>query len=1043
MRLNKAHACGPPAHSKDGTNAAANFNLPDATKASQPDGQRRGSSFLRRRFGSVWTQQRQTTNEDSMKGPLGLRLLHSSPRPLIDLIFVHGLRGGSIKTWRKGNDPRLFWPKYWLPMEADLSNSSIHSFGYDSDWGSMTPSILNVHDFGRALYEEMKSSPSLRERPNSPIILIGHSMGGLVIKKAYILAHQDIAHQQIAERIRCIFFLATPHWGSDYASLLNSILKVSGFSSSREYINDITKGSTSAQLLNEDFGRYASNLRIYSFHETLPTIGVSSSLIVGRDSAILGVGFRNEVSRYMNANHREICKFDSPEDSNYLSLKSSLTSAVQDLLEDGELCVILFRGLGRAKYILVILSHEESSKLQLQKLQTFLGISTIPDEHYEKLEGSCQWLDERDDFREWRDAQDDLDTSHNANYNPSLYWVNANPGAGKTVLASHVVSQLEEFRLQRAFYHFHVGRKTSQSLAYFLRSVAYQMAASNTAVCDEVVKLYNEGFTFDPDNARAIWSKIFRAGILQLDVKVRLLSTKSAIERLCGQLVSVDKQASLVHIVHLTVREFLSSNDAEEFKISKPKSHERIALTCLQLLISPVMQPPRHRLLVGQKGPEQAASLLLDYSITQFSEHIFGASSESDQLLVALDKFLTTSILSWVERIVNRKFLHHLIQISRNFKGYLDRRVKYRSPLNRYVSNINSWAADLSRLATKFGIALTSQPQSIYFLIPPLCPAETAIYWQFGRSSDGLMVSGFKNTNWDHCAATLNFGAETAATVACDNNLISVGFESGDIHLYNHSSFQKERVIKHGAPIDLLLLDPLGSFVVSSSIKYLTAWDLEGNLLWQKRLRSRCIVLTSSLTIIAGVTMSWRAFRWDIATGEQIEEHLYPYQPFNPNSRLQVDMVKAPFKASFGHGLELLALAYRNGPTILGFTSDGFNLVDIVDHEMKIWSPAALVRKTMEEEINISEQAIISPVTKGQFVAFESSKIRSTVAHETLTAVFVGNYRGDVSVYDTVNTENSEPMAILYSHHGAMVKCLAVTNGDIIASGDVNGRVQV
>jgi hypothetical protein len=38
----------------------------------------------------------------------------------------------------------------------------------------------------------------------------------------------------------------------------------------------------------------------------------------------------------MDANHREICKFDSPEDSNYLSLKNSLTSAVQDLLKDGE-----------------------------------------------------------------------------------------------------------------------------------------------------------------------------------------------------------------------------------------------------------------------------------------------------------------------------------------------------------------------------------------------------------------------------------------------------------------------------------------------------------------------------------------------------------------------------------------------------------------------------------------------------------------------------------------------------------------------------------
>jgi hypothetical protein len=38
----------------------------------------------------------------------------------------------------------------------------------------------------------------------------------------------------------------------------------------------------------------------------------------------------------MNANHRNICKFYSPDDSNYLSLKNAIASVVQDLLRDGE-----------------------------------------------------------------------------------------------------------------------------------------------------------------------------------------------------------------------------------------------------------------------------------------------------------------------------------------------------------------------------------------------------------------------------------------------------------------------------------------------------------------------------------------------------------------------------------------------------------------------------------------------------------------------------------------------------------------------------------
>lgn len=100
--------------------------------------------------------------EEGIRGPEGLRLLRYSSEPLIDLIFVHGLRGGSVKTWRRGSDPRSFWPQFWLPMEPGFENVNIYSFGYDSDWASLKSSILNVHDFGQGLLEEMRDTPYFR-----------------------------------------------------------------------------------------------------------------------------------------------------------------------------------------------------------------------------------------------------------------------------------------------------------------------------------------------------------------------------------------------------------------------------------------------------------------------------------------------------------------------------------------------------------------------------------------------------------------------------------------------------------------------------------------------------------------------------------------------------------------------------------------------------------------------------------------------------------------------------------------------------------------
>ena len=124
---------------------------------------------MRRHFGSVRPQ---ASEEDETDGPLGLRSLFCAPEPLIDLIFVHGLRGGSTKTWRFGKDQQLFWPQYWLPKEPELVNACIHTFGYESDWGSTKPSILNVHDFGQSLYEELLTSPLLRHNSRVRLLLV-------------------------------------------------------------------------------------------------------------------------------------------------------------------------------------------------------------------------------------------------------------------------------------------------------------------------------------------------------------------------------------------------------------------------------------------------------------------------------------------------------------------------------------------------------------------------------------------------------------------------------------------------------------------------------------------------------------------------------------------------------------------------------------------------------------------------------------------------------------------------------------------------------
>ena len=84
---------------------------------------------------------------------LGLHVVYqpASTAPL-DIIFVHGLAGGSQKTWSKYHDPKLFWPQQWLPLEPEICAARVLSFGYNAHFRtSGSKNISNIADFAKDL----------------------------------------------------------------------------------------------------------------------------------------------------------------------------------------------------------------------------------------------------------------------------------------------------------------------------------------------------------------------------------------------------------------------------------------------------------------------------------------------------------------------------------------------------------------------------------------------------------------------------------------------------------------------------------------------------------------------------------------------------------------------------------------------------------------------------------------------------------------------------------------------------------------------------
>ena len=101
---------------------------------------------------------KRSKSSSKVADPLGLRVLYD---PKIsrkaDIIFVHGLGGTSRLTWSKNKDLNLFWPLKFLPLEPDICEARILTFGYNgSFFRANTRTSATVLDFAKDLLYDLK-----------------------------------------------------------------------------------------------------------------------------------------------------------------------------------------------------------------------------------------------------------------------------------------------------------------------------------------------------------------------------------------------------------------------------------------------------------------------------------------------------------------------------------------------------------------------------------------------------------------------------------------------------------------------------------------------------------------------------------------------------------------------------------------------------------------------------------------------------------------------------------------------------------------------
>lgn len=269
----------------------------------------------------------------------------------MDIIFVHGLGGSSRKTWTKDHNLDTFWPLEFLPQEPEIGDTRILTFGYNAKFkpgggGSNTMSVL---DFAKELLYDLRyatdeSSPDLEDLGlgQKPIIFLVHSMGGLIVKEAYMQGKDDPQYAAIIEAISSIIFLSTPHRGTNLAETLNRILKVSSVSGPMKFISELASGSQTLQKLNDSFRHVAPKLQIISFYETRPTPIIKSHhkiMVLEKESSVLG--YPGEISKPLDADHNGVCKYNGPDDPRYITVRNALKNLVSKASHKGKSLIFI------------------------------------------------------------------------------------------------------------------------------------------------------------------------------------------------------------------------------------------------------------------------------------------------------------------------------------------------------------------------------------------------------------------------------------------------------------------------------------------------------------------------------------------------------------------------------------------------------------------------------------------------------------------------------------------------------------------------------
>ncbi|RDW91018.1 hypothetical protein BP5796_02183 [Coleophoma crateriformis] len=449
--------------------------------------------------------------DSHFKGTTVLYESENSESIKADIVAVHGLGGHALGSWKSPTSHNV-WLRDFLP--EDVEDVRVMTYGYDTDlkvgkWKN------TIYDLANSMLNAVHSVRKFVSRTR-PIIFMGHSLGGLLIKQALIIVadNQDYKpYQDILHNCCGVVFFGVPNQGIRYNELISMVEGERSLDFVRGLLPDEdTEESPTLRALSRDFGnrlkkfRYSSEntVNVLCYYETQQTCvskndepKVERLLVTESSATYTGDHYKSYNLLRLEGDHRSMVKLKTQGDAGYISI----TGKIQEFIEDAM----------KSHVDPVSTISKEPTTEDLPCLHSL----AFPEMKYRKQDlgqayaNTCQWILEHDSYMKW------IATDH------GLLWIKGKPGSGKSTLMSFVHKDfVKRFPVDKHLtldFFFHGrGVELQKTPAGLFRSLLHQLYIQEPAVRPMIRQEFKEnnyigevgkGWQWPPKDLKELFSR--------------------------------------------------------------------------------------------------------------------------------------------------------------------------------------------------------------------------------------------------------------------------------------------------------------------------------------------------------------------------------------------------------------------------------------------------------------------------------------------------------------------------------------------------------